>query len=104
MQGFYTWPLACVVPTGGSQALPSLLGLRAGGRSPSLVLALFPQLFSLIKPVSVNIPCCRMFFHFSFVWLQKRYRKYLGKILHEMNPEYSLEGLMLKLKLQSFGH
>ena len=25
-------------------------------------------------------------------------------ILKEVNPEYSLEGLMLKLKLQSFGH
>ena len=25
-------------------------------------------------------------------------------ILKESNPEYSLEGLMLKLKLQSFGH
>ena len=25
-------------------------------------------------------------------------------ILKEMSPEYSLEGLMLKLKLQSFGH
>ena len=25
-------------------------------------------------------------------------------ILNEINPEYSLEGLMLKLKLQSFGH
>ena len=25
-------------------------------------------------------------------------------ILKEINPEYSLEGLMLKLKLQSFGH
>ena len=25
-------------------------------------------------------------------------------ILEEINPEYSLEGLMLKLKLQSFGH
>ena len=25
-------------------------------------------------------------------------------ILKEFNPEYSLEGLMLKLKLQSFGH
>ena len=24
--------------------------------------------------------------------------------LKEINPEYSLEGLMLKLKLQSFGH
>ena len=25
-------------------------------------------------------------------------------ILMEINPEYSLEGLMLKLKLQYFGH
>ena len=25
-------------------------------------------------------------------------------ILKEINPEYSLEGLMLKLKLESFGH
>ena len=25
-------------------------------------------------------------------------------ILNEINPEHSLEGLMLKLKLQSFGH
>ena len=25
-------------------------------------------------------------------------------ILREINPEYSLEGVMLKLKLQSFGH
>ena len=25
-------------------------------------------------------------------------------MVNEINPEYSLEGLMLKLKLQSFGH
>ena len=25
-------------------------------------------------------------------------------ILKEISPEYSLEGLMLKMKLQSFGH
>ena len=25
-------------------------------------------------------------------------------VLREINPEYSLEGLMLKLKLQYFGH
>ena len=28
----------------------------------------------------------------------------LKEILKEINPEYSLEGLMLKLKLQYFGH
>ena len=27
-----------------------------------------------------------------------------SQILKEINPEYELEGLMLKLKLQKFGH
>ena len=31
-------------------------------------------------------------------------RRSIQSILKEMNPEYSLEGLMLKLKLQYFGH
>ena len=31
-------------------------------------------------------------------------RKSHQSILKEISPEYSLEGLMLKLKLQSFGH
>ena len=31
-------------------------------------------------------------------------RKCNPSILKEINPEYSLEGLMLKLKLQNFGH
>ena len=30
--------------------------------------------------------------------------KEINKILKEINPEYSLEGLMLKLKLQYFAH
>ena len=28
----------------------------------------------------------------------------MGDLLKEINPEYSLEGLMLKLKLPYFGH
>ena len=28
----------------------------------------------------------------------------IKRLLKEINPEYSLEGLMLKLKLQYFGH
>ena len=36
------------------------------------------------------------------VWWTARWSK--QSILKEINPEYSLEGLMLKLKLQSFGH
>ena len=34
-------------------------------------------------------------------WRVKRSNQ---SILKEVNPEYSLEGLMLKLKLQYFGH
>ena len=34
-------------------------------------------------------------------WVAKRS---IHSILKEINPEYSLEGLMLKLKLQYFGH
>ena len=31
-------------------------------------------------------------------------RRYNQSILKEISPEYSLEGLMLKLKIQYFGH
>ena len=34
-------------------------------------------------------------------WTSKRYNQ---SILKEISPEYSLEGLMLKLKLQYLGH
>ena len=35
------------------------------------------------------------------LWIAKRSNQ---SILKEISPEYSLEGLMLKLKLQYFGH
>ena len=38
---------------------------------------------------------------FSFPWTARRSDH---SILKEISPEYSLEGLMLKLKLQNFGH
>ena len=34
-------------------------------------------------------------------WTARRSKQ---SIIKEINPEYSLEGLMLKLKLQNFGH
>ena len=34
-------------------------------------------------------------------WTERRWKQ---SILKEINPEYSLEGLMLKLKFQCFGH
>ena len=37
----------------------------------------------------------------SFPWTPKRSNK---SVLKEINPEYSLEGLILKLKLQYLGH
>ena len=37
----------------------------------------------------------------DFTWISRRSNQ---SILKEINPEYSLEGLVLKLKLQSFGH
>ena len=38
---------------------------------------------------------------FLVPWTARRSNQ---SILNEINPEYSLEGLMLKLKLQYFGH
>ena len=37
----------------------------------------------------------------SVLWTARRSNK---SILKEISPEYSFEGLMLKLKLQYFGH
>ena len=34
-------------------------------------------------------------------WIARRSKK---SILKEINPEYSVEGLKVKLKLQNFGH
>ena len=36
-----------------------------------------------------------------FPWTARRSNQ---SLLREVNPEYSLEGLMLKLKLQNFGY
>ena len=38
------------------------------------------------------------------LFLNKRARRSNQSILKEIIPEYSLEGLILKLKLQYFGH
>ena len=43
--------------------------------------------------------CCRRLL--KVPWTARRSNQ---SILQEINPEYSLEGLMLKLKLQYFGH
>ena len=43
--------------------------------------------------------CCRRLLRVP--WTERRSNQ---SILKEISPEYSLEGLMLKLKLQCFGH
>ena len=43
--------------------------------------------------------CCRTLLRVP--WTARRFNQ---SILKEISPEYSLEGLMLKLKLQYFGH
>ena len=49
----------------------------------------------LLKPGLEN------FEHYVATWTARRPNQ---SILKEISPEYSLEGLMLKLKLQYFGH
>ena len=39
--------------------------------------------------------------HYIYSWATRTSNQ---SILKEINPEYSLEGLILKLKLQYFGH
>ena len=46
-----------------------------------------------------ELGCCRRLLRVP--WTAKRSNQ---SILKEISPEYSLEGLMLKLKLQYFGH
>ena len=45
--------------------------------------------------------CRNLHYVFCIPWTARRSRQ---SILKEISPEYSLEGLMLKLKLQYFGH
>ena len=51
------------------------------------------------KTSAFKLLCWRRLF--SVLWTARRSNQ---SILKEINPEYSLEGLMLKLKLQYFGH
>ena len=51
------------------------------------------------KTDAFELWCCRRLLRVP--WAERRSNQ---SILKEINPEYSLEGLMLKLKLQYFGH
>ena len=51
------------------------------------------------RTYAFELRCCRRFLRVP--WTARRSNQ---SILKEINPEYSLEGLMLKLKLQYFGY
>ena len=67
-----------------------------------------------MNTMSKNIPLSVGFFlcpQTGSVWCWRRLlrvpwtaRRFIQSILKEISPDYSLEGLMLKLKLQYFGH
>jgi len=54
---------------------------------------------SLLTPPAFELWCWRRLLRVP--WTARRSNQ---SILKKINPEYSLEGLMLKLKLQYFGH
>ena len=70
----------------------------------------FPLVMYGCESWTINVAECRRIDAFElwswrrllrFPWIARRSNQ---SILKEINPEYSLEGLMLKLKLQYFGH
>ena len=77
---------------------------------PSILLAVLKYFMCICKSWTVKkaecqridalkLWCCRRLWKAS--WIARRSNQ---SILKEINPEYSLEGVMMKLKLQSFGH
>ena len=70
----------------------------------------FPVVMYGCESWTVNKAECRRIDAFE-LWCWRRLlrvpwtaRRSIQSILKEISPEYSLEGLMLKLKLQHFGH
>ena len=70
----------------------------------------FPVVMHGCESWTIKKTECRRIDAFEF-WCWRRLlrvpwtsRRYNQSILKEVSPEYSLEGLMLKLRLQYFGH
>ena len=71
---------------------------------------IFPVVMYGFESWTIKKAECRRIDAFK-MWCWRRFlrvsqtaRRSNQSILKEVNPEYSLEGLMLKLKLQYFGH
>ena len=95
--GFLVWKMVLVIgPT------PQDLG----GDHQSAWLRVWPIMNSQWDelPNGSLIYCDLSLVSFVLVWKRLTARRSNQSILKEINPEYSLEGLMLKLKFQSFGH
>ena len=60
--------------------------------------------WTIKKPESVRIEAFELWCWRKLLRVPWTARRSNWSILKEISPEYSLEGLMLKLKLQSFGH
>ena len=56
---------------------------------------------SPIQNVEQKKPDIKDYIICDYSWTARRSNQ---SVLKEINPEYSLEGVMLKLKLQYFGH
>ena len=107
-QEYWKWVaisfLQGIFPTQGSNS--HLLHWQAD----SLLLSYQGSPILLIYPVSIKKAECQRIDAFELCcwkrllrvpWTARRSNQ---SILKEISPEYSLEGLMLKLKLQYFGH
>ena len=69
----------------------------------------FPVVMYRCESCKVKKAECRRIDAFKLCWkrllrVSWKVRRLSQSILKEVNPEYSLEGLMLQLKLQCFGH
>ena len=71
---------------------------------PSSAWILFPPLEILLPPGLGCLKLVRIVYSTASLRVPWTARRPNQSILKEISPEYSLEGLMLKLKLQYFGH
>ena len=60
--------------------------------------------WTIKKAESQRIDAFKLWYWRRLLRVPRTARRSKQSILKEVNPEYSLEGLMLKLKLQSFGY
>ena len=60
--------------------------------------------WTIKKAEHQRIDTCEMYYWRRLLRVPWTARRSIQSILKEINPEYSLESLMLKLKLQYFGH